>query len=404
MKTVKIRIVSGIFLLHLVGFSCARSGVDKQNISDFSILKIDLFSEPRQKLTSLSQIASGIEYIPLSTSKEAIIKFIDKIRISGRKIYLKVNATELMCFSKEGQYLFKLDKKGRGPGEYTSITDCDISTDGKSLVILSKDKIHWYGITESAFIYSNSITLQQPAPLYISFIPGTHNLLLSIPPWMGTEEALNILIDKNGDTLVLKNNSYKYEKSESINSFSTNDAIQYVADSQVYFKEVWSDTVFSVNKESDIFQPALIFDSHGTVSNTKFRSDPDYGKKHKNDYSQIGSVSEVNRFIFYRCMLKGQIFSLVYDKINNEKYEIDAELMPKDDLSGGPRFKINPNNVSAGLFYSSVEAITLKRYLQSDEFERENSANDPKKDQLKRIAVSLNDSDNPVLVLVTPKE
>jgi hypothetical protein len=52
---------------------------------------------------------------------------------------------------------------------------------------------------------------------------------------------------------------------------------------------------------------------------------------------------------------------------------------------------------------SFVEAITLKNHFASEDF-RNAKVKDPKnKDELKKFADSLKETDNPVLIAVTPK-
>ena len=41
----------------------------------------------------------------------------------------------------DGKFLFKIEKRGRGPEEYTYIVDFDVSSDNKILIILSRNKL-----------------------------------------------------------------------------------------------------------------------------------------------------------------------------------------------------------------------------------------------------------------------
>lgn len=53
--------------------------------------------------------------------------------------------------------------------------------------------------------------------------------------------------------------------------------------------------------------------------------------------------------------------------------------------------------------FSMVDAITLKNYVTGEDFKNARIT-DSKKEQLKKLAESLTDIDNPVLVIVTPKD
>ena len=49
-----------------------------------------------------------------------------------------------------------------------------------------------------------------------------------------------------------------------------------------------------------------------------------------------------------------------------------------------------------------VDAIVLKKYIESEKF-KSIQVNESKKTQLRKISDSLKETDNPVLVIVTPK-
>ena len=64
------------------------------------------------------------------------------------------------------KFLFKLDKQGRGPEEYTYISDFDVSSDNKILTILtSGEKFLVYSITENGFAFRRSVSLPSRSSL-----------------------------------------------------------------------------------------------------------------------------------------------------------------------------------------------------------------------------------------------
>jgi hypothetical protein len=75
-----------------------------------------------------------------------------------------------------------------------------------------------------------------------------------------------------------------------------------------------------------------------------------------------------------------------------------------DDLIGGPDFNIDYLNFycSEGKLFSFVEAITLKKYVGSEDFKNVRVSDPKKKNDLKKLADSLNETDNPVLIILTP--
>ena len=393
-----------LIVLIIILCSCGRKGNNQLRETDERIKVIDLLSKPDSRMVNLSDIALDVQYLPLETSDKSMIKNISKVKIIENFIYLQNNVIEVMCFDRQGGFHYKLDKTGRGPEEYEYLGDFDISSDGNTLAVMSGHKILEFRNTSGVFAFLRSINLSEPSPCYFCFVPGSNNILLTICPWLGTEQALNILINSEGDTLCQKSNCYKYQKSDGIRSISTWDALQYSFGNEARFKDVYSDTVFSVSNASNRFIPRIIFDSHGTVVNTKARSDPEYGKNHSNDFSQIAYMSEVDRYVFYYCRVKGVTQKIIYDKVENKKFDIDQGKKLRDNVCGGPDFDLGFNSATEGKFYSFVEALALKKHVNSAAFESAEVKDPKRKMALKKLADSFKETDNPVMVIVTPKE
>lgn len=386
-------------LVFILLCSCNRN---KNQTAVDELIKIDLLSDSGMTLSNLSEIASDIQYIPLQTVDSSLISRIDKVVIQGNNIYVNNGGTDIICFDKIGTFLGKLAKVGRGPGEYSFIQDFDISSDSKKLILLSNGKILLYNVNGNEFAFSKSIDLYEGV-LKISFIPGTDNILVSNGPWFGNETSLNLVINLDRDTLLSKQNCYTYEKVGS-GFRATNDAIQYKLGDKVCFKEGFSDTIFYVNSKSDRISPHLILDSHGTFPPPKVRGDMEYAKAHAGEFSSVAIAYEVPRYIFYYYMYKSIRHKIIYDKVLNKKYELALENAIVDDLDGGPKIDLFMQNCTGTYFYTSVDAIIFKKHIQSDEYTNAAVKEQKKKVELIEIANSVKESDNPILVIVTPKD
>jgi hypothetical protein len=393
--------------------SCGRNNNQK---TDNTIIVIDLISEPESDLTDVTDIATDLDYIPLQTTEISLVKSVTKIVTRNDKIYLRNGYTDVLCFDRNGKFLYRLDKTGRGPGEYNFIRDFDISSDNKTLIVISDGNLLLYNNTDTEFVFNKSINLmhlfqsnRQPISK-ISMIQGTNNILLSIDPFTGSEQFLSILINTNGDSLNFKQNYYMSEKTDKLLQM-INESLQFNFENKFCFKEEFSDTVFFVNRETNEFQPRLIFDSHGKGVSPGIRYEKDYAKKHGADIYWVYLIIETPRYIVYTYQHNSSGYKMLYDKSANEKFklkewdyykDVASKKSLKDDINAGPAF--DPDFCSENLIYSSVDALTLKKYVASEEFAKA-KVNDPeKKEALKKLANSLKEIDNPVLIIVTPKE
>lgn len=100
----------------------------------------------RESITELFDHIESAETVPLETTDECLIGTIDKILAWEDRYYiLDGKFRRILCFDTEGRFLSKLDKVGRGPGEYMYIRDFDIRDE--RLYVLEIDKIMVYDLS-----------------------------------------------------------------------------------------------------------------------------------------------------------------------------------------------------------------------------------------------------------------
>jgi len=383
-----------LILTAVIISSCGRKSTTETSDAD-SIIRIDLLSEAESEFVKISDIVSDLEYIPLQTTENSLIKSITKIVTRKNKIYIKNGLNDILCFDKEGNFLYSLNKTGRGPGEYTHINDFDISSDDNTLIILTYGSMMEFNNTDTAFNYTKTINFKEPFPSKVSLVPMTNNILISIDPATGSEQSLSILINIDGDTLYSKPNNYRFENSTSGYRMA-NESLHYNYDKSVCFKEEFSDTVFFVNEKSMEFQPRLIFDSHGKGFRPRIRYDREYAKSHGAEMYWVYLINETPRYIIYKYEHNLKRYNMFFNKSTKNKLKIAQQNYGeeftsnlKDDLSGGPA--LNLNFCSENILYSSIDALTLKQYVNSEDFRNAKVSYPEKKEELKKLADSLDE-------------
>lgn len=416
-----------VLLTFLMVFLCSCSS-KKSNDSSFTepVIKIDLLSEQKYKVTKLSEFATNIEYVPLQTTKNSLLgEFAAKIVSVNDKIYIKNSGLdgEIMCFNKNGKFLFKIQHLGRGPGQYTFITDFDVSSDNTMLTILSTvdRKILLYNLSENGSSFEKALSLNSQLPSTIGMVPETKDVFLAIDPLIPSTPILSLLINNNGDTIHLKPNCFGSRQDKSLPHAKWD--LVYTSKELLCFKELFSDTVFYVDAKEKTFKPRIIFDTHGTLITPEMIGHPE---KMGDDKQEIRYVYEASRYVFYYLVyVKNDVLyydCFLFDKTTKTKYKLDTDTVVetianiprdvqkiklKDDLNGGPDFTQDVRQLNAhcsdGKMFSLVDAITLKNYVTTEAFVNARGS-DSKKSQLKKLADSLNETDNPVLVIVTPKD
>lgn len=376
--------------------------------------KIELLTLPESSITNLSDIATDIEYIPLQTINSSLVGTIGGLKIQGEKIFVR-STEEIFCFNKTGQFLFKLSKEGRGPGEYQYIYDFEINTNGDLLIFISNSEMMVYRIEEDGFVFIKSFSIKPGGVDYpsevldIAFIPGRNDILISYQN-TGEEPLSNIIINLEGDTLNSRPNYYKFKNRNNVGMSSPLANIKYVYNNSLFFKGMQSDTVFTINKNNDIV-PYVVLDTEGTLPTPEdsyefvnqdlsviFTSVP-----FRNNLV-IKNIIETDRFFLYGYSYLGTSVMEVYDKVEKKKYGINSDEFLVDDICGGVSF--NPQISFDGKLYSWVDAFSLKKYFSDISYNgfdvKENGK--IKRMPMEELVDSLKDYDNPILIAVTLKE
>ena len=132
-----------ILLVLLICFGCTKHINNENN----TIPSLDLTKDYPQKEINFHDIGD-VEYIPLETTDESLIKCSIKLAISDKYIVVLANMLDRVTyfFDRKGKFLSKIDKQGNGAGEY--IVPHNVTIDFKNeecYVYDSKiQKIHVY--------------------------------------------------------------------------------------------------------------------------------------------------------------------------------------------------------------------------------------------------------------------
>jgi hypothetical protein len=366
-----------------------------------TIKVIDLLSKPSKQITNLSEIASDVQYIPLQTSENSLIRYINDFKTGNNKFYV-YTITEILCFDDKGNFLYKLNKTGRGPEEYTYIYDYDISPENNLLLILIPKKVVIYNETEDGFVYSKVLSFRNQ-PSYADFIPGQKSILLSYRTSPGNEPFQNVLINLDGDTLSSRSNYYTYKKTNNTMFAMNFDNVLFKNDNMLHFKGMLSDTVFTINQNNQI-KPYWILNSSGKQLTTSALANFSVGEMAEYimaEYINLAKILEVKRYLIYKYSYNKNVHFEVYDKVLRKKFEITDKIFLVDDIAGGTNFE--PRFSSEGKLYSWVDAVVLKKYVSGEDFQKSAVKDPEKKAAMKKMADSLNETDNQVMIVVTPK-
>lgn len=105
----------------------------------------------------ISSIASTYKIIHLETREDCYFSKISNIKILNDTIYIfDRKLKSVFLFSTDGEYLSKICKIGRGPGEYNNPSDFDVVEKNNSIAIFdwANRKMNYYNISDGEYITS----------------------------------------------------------------------------------------------------------------------------------------------------------------------------------------------------------------------------------------------------------
>lgn len=396
--------LSILLTLIIVLFSCTQ----KKELDNI----VDLTSITEPNVTNLSELGSDITYISLETNASCIIQQIDELIYEGGAYYLRstnenkvtpekgapppppmMPTRSLYRFSKNGEFICQISRQGGGPSEYIYIQDFLYNKNNNTINIFIPNDIKEFSLDG---IWGKNTTIEYNGK--VSSIGYTNNQILGfIDNTEGKNEYSFVLIDANGEITSTYKNKNKFNISTGAISFKP-ECIFYQYNGILHCKELNSDTIFSFDKGT--FIPKYILKQGEAKYTTDLREKSMTTNLTK--YIIQKNLFESEKYLFYQYNWEKRYNCFIKNKSNGTQYLIDNETGLVNDLDSGPNFKIqNTITVDGNEYLTSwINAFELKAHVASNDFKNSTPKSPEKKKELEQLANSLNENDNPVLMLV----
>ncbi|HYQ56600.1 MAG TPA: 6-bladed beta-propeller [Draconibacterium sp.] len=399
--------VSIVLTLIVVLFSCTQKK-ELDNVVDLTTI-----TEP--SVTNLSELGSEITYIALETNAACLIQKIDKLIYEEGSFFIRstfennvvrdknapppppmMPIRSLYRFSKGGEFIGQIGRRGGAPSEYREIHDFFYNKSNNTIDIFFRGEIKEFSLDG---IWEKNITLEYNE---IYWIAHTNNQFLGYDNNVrGQNEYSFVLFDADGEITKKYKNKYKFNISTGGVVYPS-ECIFYQYDGNLHCKEMHSDTIFTFNNGD--FIPKYILNQGDAKYTVDLRE-----KRNSVDFTQIifqENIFESNNYLFYQYRWKERDNCFIKNKLNGSQYLIDNDTGLVNDLDNGPNFKIQNTVTVDGTEYviSWINAFELKAHVATNEFKNSTPKYPEKKKQLEQLANSLDENDNPVLMLVKLKE
>lgn len=352
----------------------------------------------KENKISLSEIADDVAYVPLGNSFP--LGAIYNVKFLNKTIYFSSKDVGILTFDREGKTLRRIGTVGRGPGEY--LYNYNFTVDENTGTVYNLDRgdivkvfsgtgqfvrsfpLQEYGVSDAIEFYNSK--------LFVSYAIQSENVKYK---WIVFDTLGNEIKKKEREIPMFTAN---YGNGETIYKF----------ENRLFYWNNYTDTVFSVLPDLRI-EPSFII---GTGEQRPPRSQLSIQQLMQNKFLNIFKIFETTRFFVIRYFFNKPAITLI-DKNNQEAYLIYLEFENENCLNGiendidGGQFFIpeyyfaeKGREYMVGLQYP----YQIKALVVSTEFINSTPKYPEKKKELEKLANSLKETDNPILMIVRLKK
>lgn len=377
------------FLLVIFTISCKSQDKD---LYQFDPRKL------KENKISLSEIADDVAYVPLGNSFP--LGPIYNVKFLNKAIYFSSKNAGILVFDREDKTLRRIGTVGRGPGEY--LYNSNFTVDEQTGEVYNLDRGDIIKVFSRTGQFIRSFPLQNNG---VSDAIEIYNSKLFVSYAIQSENVASkwIVFDTLGNLIK--------KKARGIPSFTANYGSSetiYKFDNLIFYWNNYIDTVFSVLPDLRT-KPSFII---GTGEHRPPRSKLSIQQLMQNKFLNIFKIFETNRFFVIRYFFNKPAITLI-DKNNQEAYLIYLEFENENCLNG------IENDIDEGHFFIPEYYFAekgreymvglqypyqIKALVVSTEFINSTPKYPEKKKELEKLANSLKETDNPVLMVVRLKK
>ncbi len=393
-------------LIIIIGTASCQISTKKE---ESKIRTFNLREKPEISEIKLSDLGFvDIEYIPLETTDQSAIgrfglRSVTDRFIIGDSFYIIKQFNSIVKFRDDGSFETRIGTLGRGPNEFQVAHDIDLDVENNKLYLVS-------GFQEKCNVYSESgefvRTFKIPFHGPVQFRFDNNKILCYFENLQGNIENSYVVTDTLGEILKNFPNKYPFTLNKTGVVGIGRENLFYQFNRRLFKKEVYSDTIYVF--EDMVFKPHIVIDVGNRLLTPEVRAQGDANYLGEN-YMSPRHLFEFGDYIYYEytysfVRLKSNIrYGLIGSKTTDFQAFIDADQGLINDLDGGLNLlpeTIKDNNT----LISWTEAINIKKHITSDKFRNSRPKYPEKKKELEKLANSLKETDNPVLMLVRLKE
>ncbi len=345
---------------------------------------------------NLSEYIDTIIFLPLKTGADYLIDSEPKFNATTNEIVVRTTSECFIFNRSTGEFIRKIGKKGRGPGEFRST---------RGFVNPYKQYIYLKGTGDKLMKYNykgdfmKKITIPElrddlSAPsLPTNYTWLNENIICYFSNMTGLEKKLLVIFDENGEKLSVFDNINSYSDKRGF-SMSLNESQFYHFNSDLFYKEDYSDTIFQVTKNRLIPKMILHTGKHRTPYSSKWMNASEING---HEFIEPRNLIESNKYFLFEFYYHKKYFQSVFNRKTNKLKIAERDKGIVNDIDGFIQF--SPVSLSAdGFLIGFVEAYRVLEWFKENPDKAAKLP--PHLQKLKNIK----ETDNPIIMIAKLKE
>lgn len=354
--------------------ACGNHQVEQSGSEEFHVINMESCLENEREM-KLSEIAESIEYLELKTPKEVVISYIRNILPVGDN-WLISTVKGLYKFTRTGEFIKQIGRKGQGPDEYVNILGVDVDYERKEIVLADSQSLLFYDL-DGNFLRKTSLNG------FLFNIALSDSALWTCNLGLSEERFMATALNREGDTLAtLPNPAYK--QTRNTDGFYLADLYDFREtsrfDGTLYFQTRTSaDTVYRVF--GGHCSPYLYFDMGKyriPMTYESWYSHKDFDRE-GSKYWRVSRMDEDDRYYYLTTMRQKKtnerrghpddVKYVVYDKSAGKGFMTTGEPNGQitDDFLGGPAFW--PRWTTDEYYIDAVEWFDLSQEIEAGAYQ-----------------------------------
>lgn len=360
-----------------------------------SVIDIKFNLKDIQPANTLNKLVKSYSIIPIETNDSALITFLNKILFRKNDMYvLDSHYKQILRYSTDGKYIGKLQRIGKGPGEYTAISDFCLDEKGNLYIVDPNQRKILIFAPDFQFIKEKKLNFYFNN---ISFSKDFKHIFLYTALTYNEPKYAYQLMELSTDLRVEKGLGHSIERCDNIFANSEGNGIIKKEDDQVFFFPYFSSDIYKVT--NDTLLPAYHLDFGKKILTVKMANndfDDMMNYVGKEDYISSISYVQNNDMMVYGYMDTKLFYNSFYNKTSNHVVTIVTPTDPSCGCGTVIRFVCFHNNQ----LVTYLSPVAVKGFVKLIDPDRNKIENEQVLEDVLKTSKQAQQENNPVLFFI----